>query len=555
MRAAGRARHRRRAPPTRAARRRTRTRARWSPSTVPLPGRPALGRRARRARSAPASSARSSTDGAVALEDARPRRRPATRSSSSSDRLALRAGRRGRLVDSLEQAFRHGRGRAAVVLPDARTAAASASPRRSSAPRCGITVREPSPNLFSFNSPLGACETCRGFGRVIDLDLDLVIPDPRKTLADGAIKPWSTKATAWERGELLKLLPRRGIPTDVPCRAARPTRSAGWSSTATARQYPGIRGWFRWLEGRTYKMHVRVFLSRYRSYRLCPACDGARAASPRRSTFAIDGRTIADVNRMSVARRGRASSPALHARRRRRPGRSPHLILERDPQPAALPARGRARLPDARPPVAHALGRRARARRPDDRGRLVAGQHALRPRRAVDRPASARQPSAWSASSSELRARENTVVVVEHDPEIIRAADHIIDLGPGAGERGGEMLFAGPYAALLARRAARSPADYLTGRRAHPAAGASAAGRIPGLALGVRGARAQQPAATSTSTSRSRASSASPASRARASRRWSRTSLYRGLRKRLGQPDGAPGACRRDRGRRTASPT
>src|SRR5262249_56892486 len=143
-------------------------------------------------------------------------------------------------------------------------------------PACGSAARDPVPNLCSFNSPLGACETCRGFGRVIDLALGLVIPDPRRTILEGAIKPWSTKATSWERSTLAKFCRRRGVPLDVP-----------WGEIDAAQRelvlegdgrghYPGVRGWFRWLEGRTYRMHVRVFLSRYRTYRVCPACDGAR---------------------------------------------------------------------------------------------------------------------------------------------------------------------------------------------------------------------------------------------------------------------------------------
>src|SRR5262245_56352225 len=141
------------------------------------------------------------------------------------DRLVLRPTDRGRLVESLEQAFRHGRGRATVLLPDAGDAALRFSTALACA-QCGFTVRDPSPNLFSFNSPLGACETCRGFGRVIDLDLDLVIPDPRRTIAENAIKPWSTKATAWERGQLLKFCQRRRIPTDVAWERLRPAQQA-----------------------------------------------------------------------------------------------------------------------------------------------------------------------------------------------------------------------------------------------------------------------------------------------------------------------------------------
>src|SRR5437773_11030025 len=137
-------------------------------------------------------------DGMVDLESAAAPPARDGRLTIVQDRLRLRTADHGRLVESLEQALRHGRGRAAVRLPDAGDRVERFSSALECA-ACGFAVRDPVPNLFSFNSPLGACETCRGFARVIDLDLDLVIPDPRRSLAEGAIKPWTTQATAWGR--------------------------------------------------------------------------------------------------------------------------------------------------------------------------------------------------------------------------------------------------------------------------------------------------------------------------------------------------------------------
>src|SRR5213594_3127884 len=141
------------------------------------------------------------------------------------DRFAYRRDNQKRILDSLEQAFHYGKGRLKFFLPQENWRREPFS-NHLHCPHCDITYRDPTPNLFSFNSPLGACETCRGFGRVIDIDLDLVIPDPRRSLAEGAIKPWSTKATGWERSELLKFCRRRGIPTGVPWAELSPAERA-----------------------------------------------------------------------------------------------------------------------------------------------------------------------------------------------------------------------------------------------------------------------------------------------------------------------------------------
>ncbi|MGH7893271.1 MAG: excinuclease ABC subunit UvrA, partial [Candidatus Binatia bacterium] len=214
------------------------------------------------------------------------------------DRLVLRTNERGRLVDSLEQAFQHGRGRLSMVLPDLGKSEHFSTGLECAA--CGFKVRDPVPNLFSFNSPLGACEACRGFGRVIELDLELVVPDQQKSIAQGAVRPWTTKTTAWERGELLKLCKRNAIPTEVPWATLTEEQHRLILEGDGQGKLPGIRGWFKWLEGRTYKMHVRVFLARYRSYIECAACGGCRVR-PEALDFLVNGRTIADVNRMPIS--------------------------------------------------------------------------------------------------------------------------------------------------------------------------------------------------------------------------------------------------------------
>ena len=212
------------------------------------------------------------------------------------DRLRVGPRHKKRTHDSLEQAFQYGKGRLSLVFPDAEQAEQAFSNRLECA-ACQIVYKEPVPNLFSFNSPLGACEKCKGFGRTIDLDLELVVPDPSLSLKDGAVKPWRIKAAQWERRELFAFCKQRRIPTGVP-----------WRDLSAEQQglildgdgeYYGVRGWFQWLETKTYKMHVRVFLARYRGYFPCDACHGARL-KPESLLYRVGGKTLAEINLLSV---------------------------------------------------------------------------------------------------------------------------------------------------------------------------------------------------------------------------------------------------------------
>jgi excinuclease ABC subunit A len=210
------------------------------------------------------------------------------------DRFALRESNKKRIVDSLEQAFHYGKGRLNLFVPQEEWRCEPFSNHLHCA-HCEIAYRDPVPNLFSFNSPLGACETCRGFGRIIDIDLDLVLPDPGKSLSDGAIKPWAHRKRRTRR--LLDFCERKQISTKKP-----------WGEL-TAKQkalvvegdgeYKGIRGWFRRLERKSYRMHVRVLLARYRAYLMCPECRGTRLKSDALH-YRIEGKDIAQINAMSV---------------------------------------------------------------------------------------------------------------------------------------------------------------------------------------------------------------------------------------------------------------
>ena len=201
------------------------------------------------------------------------------------DRLVYRPEAKKRITGSLEQALQFGKGRLNLYYPEDGWRREPFS-SHFHCPHCDLTYHDPTPNLFSFNSPLGACGTCRGFGRVIDIDLDLVIPDPTKSLGDGAIKPWKTKPRRTQR--LMEFCESKKIPTKKPY---------GELSEKQKKlivdgdgRFKGIRGWFQRLERKSYRMHVRVFLSRYRAYLLCPECRGSRL-KPDALNFRVDGRT------------------------------------------------------------------------------------------------------------------------------------------------------------------------------------------------------------------------------------------------------------------------
>jgi excinuclease ABC subunit A len=446
------------------------------------------------------------------------------------DRLVVGTGTRSRVIDSLEQAFRFGKGRLVLVYPDA-GGCREPHVTRLECPRCQIAYRESTPNLFSFNSPLGACDTCRGFGRVIDLDLDLAIPDPRKSIAEGAIKPWSTKATEWERDELAKFCRRRRIPLDVSFR----------NLSAEQRRllidgdgkYYGIRGWFRWLEGRTYKMHVRVFLSRYRSYRVCTVCGGARL-KPEALLYRINGRSIGDVQRMSVAE----AAAFFHGLRLDDTAEEiAHLIL------AEIRNRLRYLLEVGLDYLT--LDRQSRTLSGGELARVdlttAVGSSLVNTLYILDEPSVGLHPrdsQRLVRILQALRAKENTVVVVEHDAEIIREADHIVDLGPHAGERGGEVVFAGKYGELLAKSGSITGA-YLAGRqRIEPPATRRRV--LDSLTLVVRGARANNLQNIAVTIPLSRFVCITGVSGSGKSTLVEEI-LYRGLKKHLGQFVGTPG--------------
>ena len=429
-----------------------------------------------------------------------------------------------RAAEAIEGALKAGRGRLTVYRLDAQRRARS--PRRFSTALhcagCDLEYREPVPSTFSFNSPLGACETCRGFGRTMGIDYGLVVPDESKTLREGVVRPWQSQSYRQCQRDLLRYARRRGVDVDRPWRALDAETRAwvleGEADFDEGRWY-GVRRFFDWLETKSYRMHVRVLLSRYRTYRECPACRGARL-KPEALLWRVGSRTEA---RRALGRTPAHRPPGATLDERAfagQPGLCIHdvmrLPLDRcraffdrlrlraplDEATALLLAEIRARLGYL---VEVGLGyltldRQSRTLSGGEVQRInlttALGTSLVNTLFVLDEPSiglHARDVARIVSVLHKLRAAGNTLLVVEHDPQIMRAADRIIDLGPGPGERGGEVVFQGTPRAL--RRSRRSlTAAWLRGeRRVAPRVGAaSRPARVSGPA--ASGSRSATPA-------------------------------------------------------------
>ena len=380
------------------------------------------------------------------------------------DRLILRADTaRDRVHDSLEAALRHGHGRCRVSIGEQQHDFSSSL----SCASCKIHYTEPRPALFSFNSPIGACETCRGFGRVIGIDPGLVIPDEQKSIAQGAVKPWQTNAYLDCQKELVKFAQKRGVPIDVPFKTLSSKQRAwvfegddDWSGDWN-RQWYGIHRFFEYLEGKAYKMHVRVLLSRYRSYTECHTCHGARL-KPEALLWTIEGKTIHDVMLLPVA-------DALRWVQSVKSKESGQGASRAGADQAASDVVTKEILSRLRFLVDVGLGyltldRQSRTLSGGEVQRInlttALGTSLVNTLFVLDEPSIGLHPRDLHRIIEvmhKLRDAGNTLVVVEHDPMVMQAADRIIDIGPGPGEHGGSILFNGAYGKLLS-------ADTLTAR-------------------------------------------------------------------------------------------
>jgi excinuclease ABC subunit A len=410
------------------------------------------------------------------------------------DRFRLSNAERARIIEALEAALRVGQGRVNVyadplsptLSPQAgrgsETLPSPASGRGAKGEGavwkfstdlhcadCDIHYAEPVPSSFSFNSPLGACESCRGFGRIIGVDYGLVVPDESKTLAGGAVKPWQTESYRECQDDLLRFAKKRGVATDIAWRDL-PAEDRRWvlegdpEYVSLKRSWPrywyGVKHFFAWLETKAYKMHIRVLLSRYRAYTPCAACDGARL-KPESLLWKLGAEklSIHDLMLLPIDRcRDFFAALAL---------------------PAPLDEAADLLLGEIRTRLAYlcevglgylTLDRQSRTLSGGEVQRInlttALGTSLVNTLFVLDEPSIGLHPRDMGrviGVMRRLRDAGNSLVVVEHDPQIMHEADLLLDMGPGPGERGGEVVFFGRPQEM--QTAKTLTAEYLSGRR------------------------------------------------------------------------------------------
>jgi excinuclease ABC subunit A len=360
------------------------------------------------------------------------------------DRLVLRDDNRSRLCEGIETAFREGDGRCAIDVIGQGLQVYHAGFR---CQRCGRTFAPLRPVLFSFNHPLGACPECKGFGNVLRYDPALVIPDHNKSLLQGAIEPWSKPGTDWWQKQMLLAMKRKGVDMTVPFRLlAAETQRLLWEGD---KSFDGINDFFEYLESKRYKLHVRVLLSRYRTPFECPSCHGSRL-KPEARFVKVVGTDIQQVTEMTIeATVTWLTSLALPPYEY---GVAADLLGQLKAKLGFLLRVGLGYLTLGRQTKTLSGGEAQRVSLANQLGaRLVGTLYVL------DEPTIGLHPrdtELLAGILKDLAAAGNTVVVVEHDRQMIESADHIVELGPQSGEKGGEIVCAAPAATFLHDRRA-----------------------------------------------------------------------------------------------------
>ena len=378
----------------------------------------------------------------------------------------------GRLTESLETAMAEGHGRAVTLTAsestdsdqkfveiDGRSWRQRTISRDRRCDQCDIDFPDPVPRLFNFNNPMGACPTCEGFGDIVDVDMDLVVPDKSVSLADGAIAPWNTPSYEHEKHELLELADDYDIPVDVPFSKLKKKHLKLIHHGVPERNFGGLDGFFAWLDRKKYKMHVRIFASRFRSYRPCEDCGGKRFKREALA-YKVGDRNIADLLNMEAAQAGEFLSSLKLPKRESDISSEPRRqLLDRI---GYLETVGLGYLQ---------LDRTLRTLSGGETQRVALtsalGSSLVNMLYVLDEPTAGLHPAdveRLSHSIVGLRDRGNTVVVVEHDETMIRLADHIIEVGPAAGTAGGQITMIGTADEMLADEESLT-GQFLTGKR------------------------------------------------------------------------------------------
>ena len=371
------------------------------------------------------------------------------------DRIALESESRARVVDAVEIAYRESGEVSFLTAPrdDAKPKQLRFA-QRFECKTCNLRYEEPEPRLFSFNNPYGACPRCQGFGNTIDFDLELVIPDKTKTLAEGAIEPWTKPKYRPLATEMKRFARTAGVPVDVPWEELEPEQRELILNGEG--RFLGVRGFFAHLERKKYKLHVRVFLSRYRGYSLCSSCNGSRLRTDARQVK-IAGKDICQVTAMTVEQAVEFFSGLQLTRQES--DIAGKLLEEIRERLRFLNDVGLEYLTLDRLSSTLSGGEAQRIQLATSLGSHLVGTLYV-----LDEPSiglHSRDTDRLIKILHDLRDLGNTILVVEHDPEIMRASDRILDLGPGAGEHGGKLVAQGTYATLSDQHTS------LTGRYLH----------------------------------------------------------------------------------------
>lgn len=381
------------------------------------------------------------------------------------DRTIFSIENRGRIIEDLEMALHYGKGTVIInIMAGTNVSQVLKFSKGLHCPDCDIYYREPVPGTFSFNSPIGACETCRGFGRVIGVDYNLVIPDTSKSLAEGAVKPWQTPSYHESQDDLIRFAKKRSIPVNTPWTKLNEQQKQwvleGEGSWEDGKWY-GVKRFFEWMETKSYKMHIRVLLSKYRGYYICKACNGSRL-KPEALLWRIGepkSLSVHDCMQMPISKLLQFFNslvlPAPY-------DKAAELVIGE--------IRNRLKYLEEVGLGYLTLDRQSRTLSGGEVQRInlttALGTSLVNTMFVLDEPSiglHSRDIHKLIGVLHKLRNAGNSLVIVEHDPEVIRAADYVVDMGPGPGECGGDIVFSGKTDNLY-KSAKSITAKYLTGK-------------------------------------------------------------------------------------------